>query len=59
MNKDKRLMFFTACSVSTLSISSITLLVTNLIISNKDIDTIDYNRPLNRGKNYEHFQLHK
>ena len=38
MNKDKRLMFFTACSVSTLSISSITLLVTNLIISNKDIN---------------------
>lgn len=59
MNKDNRLMFFTACSVSVLSISSITLLVTNLIISNIDIDTIDYDRPLNRGKNYEHFQLRK
>lgn len=59
MNKDKKLMFFASCSVSILAISSITLLVTNLIISNKDIDTIDYNRPLNRGKNYEHFKLRK
>lgn len=59
MNKDKRLMFFTACSISVLLISSITLLVANLIINNKDIDTIDYERPLNRGKNYEHFQLRK
>lgn len=59
MNKDKRLMFFTACSVSVLLISTISLLATNLIISNDDIDTIDYDRPLNRGKNYEHFQLRK
>jgi len=39
-------------------IGSFTLLTTNLLINN-DFDKLDYKRPLNRGRNYEHFKLCK
>lgn len=39
-------------------VNSITLLATNLIVNNVE-SSADYERPLNRGKNYEHYEIKK
>ena len=58
MSNNKKSISLIACSLSVLLLSSITLLTTNLFID-KNLDDLDYERPLNRGKNYEHFKLRK
>ena len=58
MSNNKKSISLIACSLSVLLLSSITLLTTNLFID-KNLDYLDYERPLNRGKNYEHFKLRK
>ena len=52
MVNNKKSISLIACSLSILLLSSITLLATNLLID-KDLGNLDYERPLNRGKNYE------
>lgn len=58
MIKNKKIIGILAASLSTVLVSSITLAITNIIINNHESST-DYDRPLNRGKNYEHFELKK
>ena len=58
MIKNKKIIGILAASLSTVLVSSITLAVTNIIINNRE-SSVDYDRPLNRGKNYEHFELKK
>lgn len=58
MIKNKKIIGILAASLSTVLVSSITLAITNIIINNRE-SSVDYDRPLNRGKNYEHFELKK
>ena len=58
MIKNKKIIWILAASLSVVLVSSITLVATNLIINDHE-NSIDYERPLNRGKNYEHFELKK
>ena len=58
MTKNKKTIGILAASLSAVLVSSITLLVTNLIVNNVESST-DYKRPLNRGKNYEHYEIKK
>ena len=58
MTKNKNTISILAASLSTVLVSSITLLATNLIVNNVESST-DYERPLNRGKNYEHYEIKK
>ena len=58
MTKNKKTIGILAASLSAVLVSSITLLATNLIVNNVESST-DYKRPLNRGKNYEHYEIKK
>ena len=58
MTKNKKTIGILTASLSAVFVSSITLLATNLIVNNVESST-DYERPLNRGKNYEHYEIKK
>lgn len=58
MINNKKSIILISCFLSIILISSFTLLTINLLI-NDDFDKLDYKRPLNRGRNYEHFKLRK
>ena len=58
MIKNKKTIGILASSLSIVLVSSITLVTTNLIMNGSELSS-DYERPLNRGKNYEHYELKK
>ena len=58
MIKNKKTVAILASSLSIVLVSSITLVTTNLIMNSSESSS-DYERPLNRGKNYEHYELKK